>query len=88
MAILEEAIKAVRFLNERIYNCMGDQYPNQVGITTNGDIIIIEFLDLTLYNSEDEPRRWIEKKNEYEPLLDYLQKQLRRNLILLKKLKF
>ena len=54
-----------------------EEYSINVSLISNGDIVIIEFCGIHIWNSEDDERPHIDEENdEKEPLLQYLQKEI------------
>lgn len=51
------------------------EYPT-VEIDSNGDIHMISFMGIMLWNSEEDEREFIDAKNDYEPLKPFLNKKI------------
>jgi len=79
-------LELVGELNDEMYNIHGDDTMEQWFYTSSGYIDIIGFGDIVLWNSEDNERKWIEKKNDYEPMIPFLKKTLRNYGSFLKKI--
>lgn len=69
-------LKLVEELNEELYDKHGD-VEGQFFFMANGYIDIIGFGDITLWHSEDDDRKFIEKKDDYEPLKPYIKRKLK-----------
>jgi hypothetical protein len=66
-----ECIDIVNELNQRMWDLYQDSL-NQFSYETNGYVDIIKFNESVIYNSECNDRKYIEKIDDYEPLLDYV----------------
>lgn len=69
-------IKLVEELNDELYDKHDDPEECFYYIMA-GFVDEIGFGDLTLWHSEDDTRKFSEKKNEYEPLKPHIKKLLR-----------
>ena len=70
-------LELVAELNTDIYDQHGET-AEQFFFTANGLINIIGFGNITLWHSEDEGRKWVEKKKDYEPLKPYIKRELKK----------
>lgn len=70
-------LKLVEELNQEIYEKHG-YTEEQFFLTANGFIYILGFGDITLWHSEDDDRKWIEKKNDYEPMKPFIKRKLKK----------
>jgi len=70
-------LKLVEELNQDIYDKHGET-EEQFFFTTNGFVDIIGFGDITLWHSENDDRKWIEKKNDYEPIKPFIKRELKK----------
>jgi len=66
----------VRELNSEMYDAHGD-VTEQWFYTSSGFVDVIGFGDIMLWNSEDGDRKWVESKNDFEPMKPFLIKQLK-----------
>ena len=96
MEIMEEALKAVKIINELInFNLYEDQFSTEkfqkrmeenshnylLEFLSIGDACCIEFLGQQIWNSEDDDRKWDDEKDcPIETIDSYLFKQM--NMIL------
>lgn len=87
MSELQESYIAISNLNEDIFNQIGE-YPSKVGLLTDANIIIIQFMDFELWRSDEDERQFFEDSGTYEPIEDYCRKQLNTELVKLLQLKF
>jgi hypothetical protein len=69
--------KLVTELNDEMHDRYGEIEVFFV-YTTTGYYSFIGFGNVTLWNSEDEEREWIEKNNDYEPMKPFLEKELKK----------
>ena len=69
-------LKLVEELNQYIYDKHGET-EEQFFFMANGFIDILGFGDITLWHSEDDDRKWIEKNNVYEPMKPFILKKLK-----------
>jgi len=74
--IVMDYLKLVEELNSELYDKHGET-EGQFFFTASGFIDILGFENITLWHSEDDDRKWIEKKNDYEPMKPYLKKKLK-----------
>ena len=70
-------LKLVEELNQEIYDKHGET-EEQFFYTTNWCVAVIGFGDIILWNSEDDRRKWIEKKNDYEPIKPFIKRELKK----------
>ena len=72
-------IEIVQNLNYMLQDIYGDKYMGDLHfeLQTSGDCSIINFCGYPLWNSEDDEREWLENKNDYESLEDYLLRALK-----------
>lgn len=66
-------IEIVRDLNMELFEIHGNT-ENPFSYSSNGFIDVISFNGLVLWSSEEEPRKWITKANDYEPLKVYIRR--------------
>jgi len=52
-----------------------DRYIPQVDVCTTGNMTWIKWLDLTIWNSEDDEREWV-NDDEREPIEPFLRKKI------------
>ena len=81
-------IEIIHNLNEWVNDKQGDDYIVNFSYTTNGWYHFIEWGDVLLWDSETESREWIEDKNEYEDLEEYIKKEFNEYINTLNTLKF
>lgn len=74
-----ECIELINELNEELYDKHGE-VEEHFFFTTNGFIDLIGFGDITIWNSEDDGRKWIEKNNDYEPMKPFIKRELKKYL--------
>jgi hypothetical protein len=84
---MEKALESVRELNHEMFELHGPSETHFKYIT-DGGTETITFYDMFVWNSELDYRRFDEKKNEYEPLIPFLKKEVNRLIDDLVKLKF
>ena len=66
-----EYLDIVNELNNELYEKFGEtEY--DFNYSTNGYVNIISFGNLQLWSSEMDDRKWIEEKNNYEPLKPFI----------------
>lgn len=53
----------------------GKEYENYFKLISDGYSSKIVFLDVVIYKSYDDEREWVEKDNDYEPLVPYLKRK-------------
>lgn len=76
MKELIESLEAVQTINQDLYEKSdGCQYL-YVELQCDGDCIIIKFLDQIIWNSDDDLRIFYEEGNEYEPIENYLRREI------------
>jgi hypothetical protein len=72
-----QVIDVVRELNEKIEiesECSSTTFVLE--LCTNGIESVVRFLDITLWSSGDDCREFDESKNDFEPLSEYLIKEM------------
>jgi hypothetical protein len=87
--LLIEAFQAVFNINENISESTIDQgesvYP--LILSTDGLTLQVEFLGMSIWNSEEDEREFNEEKNEYESLELFMISKTLHQLELIKKIK-
>ncbi len=74
---IKEVDNIVSQLNEEIYDMTEFDYWFPVSLLTNGDIIIVNYFDMCIWDSENDEREYIENDvDDYGPLMPYLKKQI------------
>tara|TARA_R110000782_G_scaffold182144_1_gene272335 strand:- start:38 stop:331 length:294 start_codon:yes stop_codon:yes gene_type:complete len=86
-------IEIINNLNEWVdvhpnINKQGDDYIINFSYTTNGWYHCIEWDRLLIWDSETDGREWIEDKDEYEDLEEYIKKEFNNYIDTLTSLKF
>lgn len=82
----QELVNAVNNIEFDIYDQTdGVEYFN-ITLKTNGYVDIIEFLGVQVWNSEDDMRNY-DDKGEYEPLEQYLRREINNEISKLSKIK-
>jgi len=71
----EEVVKAVRELNEEMEDVENISETFFFTARTDGNCSVIEFLGCDLWNSEDDDREFLEDKNEWEPLVNFIRRK-------------
>lgn len=86
----QEVIDAVEAFNEKVHNSIGDESEfssdHMMTFESNSYSTIIKFMGLTLWSSDDDEREYIEAHDKYEPLLQFLERQFKRQLELFSRL--
>ena len=82
---LMELFDAVGYIQEEIYDTSSEDY--HIKIIANGYVGIVEFLDIVIWSSEDDGRKFNDKKNEYESFEKFLRRRIRKELKKIKKIK-
>lgn len=76
--ITEEALKAIEFLNEQYYTTTKDvfniPFSCVVCISAIIDYVEIKFNGMDVWNSENDGRKYIEDKDEFESILDFVKR--------------
>ena len=84
----EEIVKLVEELNESIpvkyFNEFGDGFI----YSSNGYSEIITFGDFLLWSRDDDEREFIESKNEYAPLDEFVKEKFKSFVYLLENIKY
>lgn len=75
MSELEEVNLTVLNINSDIYGQVGELFMDQVVLKTNGEVIIINFMDELLWRSDEDERTFCEDSGTYEPIEDYVRKR-------------
>lgn len=80
MPLLSTVDAIVGELNDDIYDSLGsnckDSYCFIVDYHCDGYMVVIEFLGLQIWSSDDDDREFNEEENKYEPLKPYLIKKI------------
>ncbi len=71
---ISELVKIVDELNETIHS-HDEESCNTFSFMSNGYIESISFNDHILWDSENDGRIFIEKENDYEPLINFVKRQ-------------
>lgn len=61
----EDLYQVIQSLNDKLYNEGFQDGDIQFTYSSNGYVEIIEFLGVTLYNSEDDDREWDDVTDDY-----------------------
>lgn len=92
-SLMKEALQTVENINDEIYEQLGDiDFYCNVELATNGDEIAIKFGEYCLWTSLDDERPWHEGgdipvgKEYQDPLEDFVRKELKGFLKVLRKL--
>lgn len=72
----QEYLDLVDDLNEELYNKFGDDLNTYYYYTSYGFVDEIGFGKVSLWDSENDDRNFLEDKNDYEPLKPFIKKQL------------
>lgn len=75
-------------LNDYLMEASGKDDCPLFELSTNSYAVIIKFLGLVIWSSENEEREWIESANDYEPLDKFLMKEADELIDSLQKMKF
>ncbi len=82
----EEIAKTVRGLNEEMYEqCVCEEYVYLI-FHSNGDSIRIEFLGVPIWSDDDDERGYNADTDKYEPLEDFLRREIHEMIKPLKKI--
>jgi hypothetical protein len=83
----ENYLEIIRELNEALWeeNGVDTLY---FSYSTEGNIDVIEFMDVHLWDSENDERTFNEETNNYEPLLPYIKAKFNQYADLIYKLKY
>lgn len=84
--MLEEAYLAVKNINEYIYEQTKSEYLN-LNIETDACNIRVMWLNIMLWNDDDDGRIFTENTNSYEPLETFLIRKMNEELSIIKKIK-
>ena len=79
-------VKLINELNEELYEKFG-QTEYTFNYTTDGEVDMIAFGNIQLWNSEMDDREWIKEKDDYEPLKPFIKLLFNKELDKLSKLK-
>lgn len=82
-----EYLDIINELNEELYKRF-EETEYDFNYSTNGNVDIIAFGNLQLWNSEMDDRDWIEEKNDYEPLKPFIKLLFNKEIDKLARLKF
>ena len=81
-------IEIVNVLEQDVYEkTEGIEYLN-FEVVTNGFATMVNFIGLTIWNSEDDEREYCEETDSYEPMEKHLRRVLNNELDKLRNLKF
>lgn len=73
-----EIIEAIGNINNNFIEVSEENgYDYQLELISNGNTFVIRWLDITIWNSDDDSRQFDEDKNEYEPLEQFLKKRIK-----------
>jgi len=87
----EEIIKVVEDLNDSLLEICGGTNEDAtffLDVHSNGFNCVIEFLGKYIWGDTDDPRKYDEDNNEYEPLSDFLIRECNKRIDDLQKQKF
>ena len=87
MSLKENCIEIIKELNEELWENHGVDI-NYFVYSTEGNIDIIEFMDVHLWYSENDERTFNEEADNYEPLLPYIKAKFNEYADLIYKLKY
>ena len=77
---LQEFIELIYELNQEIYEQTGDEgiMLEPLNFMTDGNSAVITFMgSYRVWSSEDNEREFIEEQNDWEPLEDYLRREMK-----------
>jgi len=86
---IKEVFAAVSTINDEVYDFLsehGGEYDGDkafyiLDLHTDGNAIVVNFLDsITIWSFEDERREFIEDKDVWEPIEGYLRKEVKKLL--------
>lgn len=69
---IQDVLHTVDKLNEYLSDDLIERYGCYFSYETNGWWHGIKFMDIILWNTEDEVREWIDDENRYEPLYPFV----------------
>jgi hypothetical protein len=87
---MEKNIKSIEdviiSLNERLWDIGNpflkkhiEEYGSMITCSSDGDCVIIQFLGIRIWASDDDPREWNEERGMYDiELLDWCKKEIKR----------
>ena len=81
-------LEVVRDLNNEMYERHGADFSMRFSLVTDGDIELITFEHVTLWNNDDDDREFIEVENEYSDLTTHIRKKFNELIDSLVPLKF
>lgn len=73
---IEEIYKVVEKINEKYFENLSEDRLYYLEIRTNGYGTKVVFMNNTLWKDYDDEREWIEEKNDYEPIEEYLKNKI------------
>jgi len=73
---MEEIERSLRIFNADIYEQTEEVDEIYLDIMSDGNSRLIKFLGIILWRSDEDERDFIEDVGEYEPLEDYLRRQV------------
>jgi len=84
----KEALEAVEAINQALHESQEGEDCQAVLLTfsTDGDDAIVKFLTQTIFLSSEDEREFDEQKNEWEPMQQYLWKQMNSILVDIEKI--
>lgn len=72
----EEVLDVVRELNDEIDNKLENAEATfHFSMESDGYCSLVTFMGLNVWSSEDDERDFIDEKDEYEPLKDYIKRE-------------
>jgi len=83
---MEDYKQIITELNNSLYEVFGDEMWEYFFYTSNGYIDIIGYGEMTLWNSEDEDREWLEEYSKYSCMKVHLISELEKRQDKLSKL--
>jgi hypothetical protein len=80
----KEAIAAVEEFNEKVLDTLGEDSrfsaDYMMMVETNGTQTIITFMGVRLWYSDEDEREYDESKEDYEPLLGFLERRVKEEI--------
>ena len=76
---MNNIVKIINSINDDIYNSSPnfvESYGCYCEVSSNGLQTIIKFLDIVIWDEDNDSREFNEELNEYEPLEPYLRKMI------------
>lgn len=84
----EECLQVVDKLNEYVWSILGEESIHGFSYNTDGFVQQILFDEQILWDSENEPREWVEINSDYESLEKFIKSMFNEYVRDLYKLKF